>query len=81
MPPFILAAGSPLKYNGINSVGLKRRDFSIDDRNEIKNIYKIYFRSKESQKSKLEQINSSFSDSQYKSEILKFISNSERGII
>ena len=81
VPPFILAAGSPLKYNGINSVGLKRRDFSIDDRNEIKNIYKIYFRSKESQKSKLEQINSSFSDSQYKSEILKFISNSERGII
>ena len=33
VPPFILAAGSPLEYSGINSVGLKRRGFSVQDRN------------------------------------------------
>ena len=46
VPPFILAAGSPLEYNGINSVGLKRRGFSSEQRKEIKSIYNIFFRSK-----------------------------------
>ena len=43
VPPFILAAGSPIEYSGINSVGLKRRGFSINERKELKSIYKMYF--------------------------------------
>ena len=39
VPPFILAAEHPLMYKGINSVGLKRRGFSKEDRKSIKNIY------------------------------------------
>ena len=43
VPPFILAAGSPIEYSGINSVGLKRRGFSIDDRKELKKFIKCIF--------------------------------------
>ena len=81
VPPFILAAGSPVEYSGINSVGLKRRGFSIDDRKEIKNIYKMYFRSKNNRKENLSKIKKELASFKYTNQIVDFIENSERGII
>ena len=65
VPPFILAAGSPVEYSGINSVGLKRRGFSIDDRKELKNIYKMYFRSKNNRKENLSKIKKELASLKY----------------
>ena len=81
VPPFILAAGSPVEYSGINSVGLKRRGFSIDDRKELKNIYKMYFRSKNNRKENLSKIKKELASLKYTNLIVEFIQNSERGII
>ena len=81
IPPFILAAGSPLEYSGINSVGLKRRGFSNQERQEIKNIYKIFFLSKNNRKKNLEKIKKEFSSLENTKIIIDFINNSERGII
>ena len=81
VPPFILAAGSPVEYSGINSVGLKRRGFSIDDRKELKNIYKMYFRSKNNRKENLSKIKKELASFKYTNLIVDFIENSERGII
>ena len=44
VPPFIIAAGYNAKPNGINSEGLKRRDFSSDDIALIKKGYKVIYR-------------------------------------
>ena len=81
VPPFILAAGSPVEYSGINSVGLKRRGFSIDDRKELKKIYKMYFRSKNNRKENLLKIKKELASFKYTNLITDFIENSERGII
>ena len=81
VPPFILAAGSPVEYSGINSVGLKRRGFSIDDRKELKQIYKMYFRSKNNRKENLSKIKKELASLKYTNLIVDFIENSERGII
>ena len=81
VPPFILAAGYPIEYSGINSVGLKRRGFSIDARKEIKNIYKMYFRSKNNRKENLSKIKKELASLKYTDLIVEFIENSERGII
>jgi len=81
VPPFILAAGSPVEYSGINSVGLKRRGFSIDDRKELKKIYKMYFRSKNNRKENLLKIKKELASFKYTKLITDFIENSERGII
>ena len=81
VPPFILAAGSPVEYSGINSVGLKRRGFSIDDRRGLKNIYKMYFRSKNNRKENLSKIKKELASFKYTNLIVDFIENSERGII
>ena len=81
VPPFILAAGSPVEYSGINSVGLKRRGSSIDDRKELKNIYKMYFRSKNNRKENLSKIKKELASLKYTDLVVEFIENSERGII
>ena len=81
IPPFILAAGSPLEYSGINSVGLKRRGFSAQDRKDIKNIYNIYFRSKSNRSDNLLKIKNELSSHKNIEAIINFINHSERGII
>ena len=81
VPPYILVAGSPIEYSGINSVGLKRRGFSKKDRQDIKKIYNIFFRSKKNRKENLSTINKEFSDNDYHKTISEFIQNSKRGII
>tara|TARA_B100000579_G_scaffold399223_1_gene380032 strand:+ start:141 stop:854 length:714 start_codon:yes stop_codon:yes gene_type:complete len=81
VPPYILAAEEPLKFQGINKVGLKRRGFSLDDRKIIKNVYKIFFLSKQNRKDALLNINAQYPDNKIVKNIVSFISLSERGII
>ena len=81
VPPFILAADYPLKYNGVNLVGLKRRGFSSEDRKSIKEIYKIYFKSRLNRGDALKRIQTEIKSSAVKNQIVEFIKTSDRGII
>ena len=81
VPPFILAAGEPLVFSGVNRVGLKRRGFSIEDRTAIKEAYRMYFRSEMNRGTAIEAIRSNLVDNQHIKHILDFITTSERGII
>ena len=81
VPPYILAVGEPLRFGGINSIGLKRRGFSIDTLSKIKKAYKIYFRSDLTRSKALDKIKNSISDNVEVNNIFNFIDTSERGII
>ena len=71
-------AGSPPQVFGINSIGLERRGFDDDRRSEIKQLYKLLYRSNLNTSQALERIN------EYKSEdaatLAEFISESMRGL-
>ena len=43
VPPYTKAGREPLSYIGINSVGLRRREYSTAAINEIQEIYRIIF--------------------------------------
>jgi UDP-N-acetylglucosamine acyltransferase len=43
VPPFVKAAREPLSYAGVNTIGLKRREFSQETINHILDIYRILF--------------------------------------
>ncbi len=45
VPPYVMAAGHLAKPKGINSEGLKRRGFSPEQIRNIRNAYKILYRS------------------------------------
>ena len=45
VPPYLLVSGSPAEPKGINSEGLKRRDFTPEQIANIKNAYRVLYRS------------------------------------
>lgn len=83
VPPYILATGEPVQYSGINSVGLRRRNFNQDTRTLIKKVYSLIYRSKLNTMQAINEIKERFNDKKSIeiNNIIEFIENSERGII
>lgn len=81
VPPYIIAAHEPLRYAGLNIVGLKRRGFDSHKMDELKAIYKIIFQEKRNTKFALELIKNEFEQTSERDNILDFITYSKRGIL
>ena len=81
VPPYILAADYPLRFRGVNIIGLKRRGISREDRDLIKKAYKLFFRSGLNRKNAIEKIKVDLPETKVVQNILQFINCSERGII
>ena len=45
VPPYVLATGQPAEPRSINSIGLQRRGFSAEQVRNIKNAYRVLYRS------------------------------------
>lgn len=80
VPPYVTAAREPVSFAGINSIGLRRRGFSNEKIDSIKDIYRIIFNQGLNNKDALEEL-SKLDNSTEKDEIVNFIKNSKRGII
>jgi UDP-N-acetylglucosamine acyltransferase len=81
VPPYILAGHEPLKYQGLNLLGLRRRGFANDDIMRIKKIYELIYQSHLNMTQAKEQINDKFADDKFALEILDFVAKSTRGLI
>ncbi|HVX27778.1 MAG TPA: acyl-ACP--UDP-N-acetylglucosamine O-acyltransferase [Parafilimonas sp.] len=81
VPPYIKAVRNPLSYGGVNSVGLKRRGFSLEKINQILDIYRIIYNKGLNTSKALEFIEEEMAASDERDEIIGFIRESERGII
>ncbi len=81
VPPYILAARNPINFEGINIVGLRRRGFTHDEIDEIREIYRVIYDSGMNISDAVSRVKSAFPDTEAKMVILDFISNSKRGIV
>ena len=81
VPPFIMAAGEPLKYSGINSIGLRRNGFSINTRKVIKEAYRLLFREKLSREKALVEIKNTLPINTEIKKIISFIENNNISLI
>lgn len=81
VPPYILASGEPLKFAGVNNVGLRRRGFSSESRMNIKRVYKQIFYSAMNMSESIKEIKSNIEQTEEVKIILNFIENSNRGLI
>ncbi|HEY2581208.1 MAG TPA: acyl-ACP--UDP-N-acetylglucosamine O-acyltransferase [Mucilaginibacter sp.] len=81
VPPYTKAGREPLSYIGINSVGLRRREYTAATINEIQEIYRIIFLKKYNVTKALDIIGTEFAPTVERDEIINFISNSQRGIM
>ena len=81
VPAYTLVSGQPAVARGINSEGLKRRGFTTDQLRNIKNAYRITFRSGKRKSEAIEEI-AELAKSQ--PELVLFLDSlltSERGIL
>jgi UDP-N-acetylglucosamine acyltransferase len=81
VPPYILAAGEPLNYKGLNVVGLKRRGFSDEQIGYIKQAYSYIFGSKYNISDAVKVIKETIPMTDEVKGIIDFIEQSKRGII
>lgn len=75
--PFFMTDGNPARARGVNSVGLRRADFSKDARRVLKQAYRILFRSTLSISDALNELIRL--QDQNVDQLIKFIRESERG--
>ena len=82
VPPYILGASEPLKYSGVNSIGLRRRGFSNDDIMLIKKAYGlIYSKALNVSQAKDKIMNEIGLENIHIKNILDFLNESKRGLI
>lgn len=80
IPPFLLVSGNTAKPYGLNLKGLKRRDFSEQEIEELKLAYKILYRSGNQVEVALNELKS-MSGNRHIKHLAGFIDQSERGIV
>ncbi len=81
VPPFTKAARDPLRYCGINTIGLKRKGFSQEILTEIQEIYRKFFLQGYNYTKAIKLIEREVPASIYRDEILSFIKRSSRGVM
>lgn len=80
VPPYTMAAGSPIKLYGLNGVGLERRGFSPEVRSALKKAYRTVFQSKVPLSQGLKTAEEEALDFPEVRHFLAFIRGSERGV-
>jgi UDP-N-acetylglucosamine acyltransferase len=81
VPPYILAAGEPLKFSGLNYVGLRRNDFSEEQIKTLEKVYFMIYRSHLNRSDAVAKIKAEMEMKEEVKTVLEFIDKSERGII
>jgi len=81
VPPFMIADGNPASIRGVNLIGLERHGFSSEAVKNIKEAFRIIYRSKLNTRQGVEAARRELPQSTEINQILEFIEQSERGII
>lgn len=81
VPPFLLAAGYPLRASGINQVGLERRGFAPETIAAIKEAYRILYRSGLNRSQAIARIRAEVRPCPEVEHLVHFIETSQRGTI
>lgn len=81
VPPYVLAGREPLSYTGINSIGLRRKNFKNETIYEIQEIYRIIYQRGLNISDAIDFVEANLPASTERDTIILFIRNSKRGII
>ena len=81
IPPYVKAAREPISYAGINSIGLRRRNFTNEQIRDIQDTYRYLYLSGYNNSDAIEHIEAELPATPERDEIILFVRNSKRGII
>jgi UDP-N-acetylglucosamine acyltransferase len=80
IPPYVIAAGDRAKLHGLNSVGLKRHNFSQETLSSLKKAYRIIFRIGLTLNEAIERVKAEVEQVPEVNDLIRFIKTSKRGI-
>lgn len=80
IPPFCKADGRPAIIHGPNTIGLKRRGFTPEERKNIRDAYKVIMHHKHTMTEILKELESNYSDDKNVMRIVEFFRESKRGV-
>ncbi len=80
IPPYIIAGKEPIRFAGLNIIGLRRRGFSNDTIVKIREAYNTIY-SKGILKEGIEEVKNGFDLTPEIKYVIDFIENAQRGII
>jgi len=81
IPPYCLAGEDPLSYLGLNRIGLKRKGFTEDDLNILKDAYQILYNKSGNISQNRQKLREKYSNHKLVINVIEFAENSKRGII
>ena len=81
VPPYLLVAGTPAEPKGVNSEGLKRRGFGPQQITNIRNAYRLLYRSGLKLAAATEQLQALAADQPELLRFVQFLAVSERSIV
>ncbi|MFZ1730069.1 MAG: acyl-ACP--UDP-N-acetylglucosamine O-acyltransferase [Bacteroidota bacterium] len=81
IPPYVLAGGFPAQYEGLNSIGLRRRGFSRETLALLDKVYSALYRQGMNVSQAVAWIKDNLEQTAEVTFILDFIAGSDRGII
>ena len=81
VPPYITAAGEPLQFAGLNSIGLRRRGFDPQTITLLKKTFRLLYRSGMNVSQAVGRIRAEIEPIDQVKAVLEFIEKSDRGLI
>ncbi len=81
IPPYVMAARTPISYVGLNLVGLRRRGFSNETIAQLQEIFRRLFASDSNLSDALNSIEADMPASKERDNVINFIRQSSRGVI
>lgn len=81
IPPFIIAGKEPIRYAGLNIIGLRRRGFSNETIELIKEAYNIIYSGEGTRAEAIRKIKDTLTVTPEIQYIIDFVESSQRGII
>ena len=81
IPHYVKAGRDPISYIGVNSIGLRRRNYSPEKIQEIQELYRIIYLKGMNNSQAVNYIEADVKASKERDEIISFIQDSKRGIM
>lgn len=81
IPPYVKAVGNPAKLYGLNSVGLQRSGFKPEVIRDLKQAYRLFFRSELNISQALERARAELGNAPEVEAFLAFVGDSGRGVV
>lgn len=81
VPPYAMVSGNPARPHGINAEGLRRRGFSAESIRQIRQAYRVLYRSKLRLDDAVEEIRRLAGDRPEIGALVEFLALSERSIV